>query len=221
MLSNRRIVLYIVLLIVASLCAYFIVVVVPTRLAERSYEGAKKLGQELSEALQFTPEVKVNQVIVLQQQSPLLELATLSQKFQHQYEWINTWMGSTKKIMVSGTFEAKAGFDLNKKFSVQIDGDKATVLLPAPELLSLEPLADTKFEDENGIWNWVNEVDRSKAINAFTADAKKYATDASFVQDARNIVHEKIEKIMKAHYKVVEIKYHEGTPLEPSKVELQ
>lgn len=209
MFATRKLILIIILLITISITAYVIVVVIPSRLAERSYEGAKQIGRDISEAFQFTPEITVNNIVVLQQQTPILELATISQKFQHQYEWTNTWLGSTKKINIRGSFEAKAGFDLNQKFSIQINDDKAIVMLPRPKLLSVESLPDVKFADENGVWNWVNMEDRSKAINTFASDARRYAVQAAFVGDAQQSMEKKLTEILKLHGKEVEIRYSE------------
>jgi hypothetical protein len=209
MFGNAKIILITILLIALSITAYVLVVVIPAQLAERSYEGAKKIGRDISEAFQFTPEITVNNTVVLQQQTPILELATLSQKFQHQYTWTNTWLGSTKEIRITGSFEAKAGFDLNKKFSIRLDDEKAVVTLPKPQLLSIESLNNVKFEDENGVWNWVDMADRSKALNAFTGDAKKYAEQAQFIIQARDSMEKKLTEILKQHGKAVTIQYSE------------
>jgi hypothetical protein len=209
MLANRKLILIIILLITLSITAYVIVVVIPSRLAARSYEGAKQIGRDISDVFQFTPEITVNNTVVLQQQTPILELATLSQKFQHHYEWTNTRLASTKKINIKGSFEAKAGFNLNKKFTIQINDDKALVTLPKPQLLSIESLHDVTFEDENGYWNWVNMDDRSKAMNAFTGDAKKYAEQAQFIAQAQQAMEKKLMEILRLHGKEVEIRYSE------------
>lgn len=210
MFGRARLILIIILLITLAITAYVIVVVVPTQLAKRSYEGAKQIGHDISEAFNFTPEVTVNNTVVLQQQTPILELATLSQNFQHEYEWKNTYLGSTKKITIKGSFEAKAGFDLNKRFALEISDDKALVFLPKPQLLSIESLNDVKFADENGYWNWVNMDDRSKAINAFTSDAKKYAQQAEFISKAQQSMEDKLRQILKLHGKEMEIHYSES-----------
>ncbi|HEY9008267.1 MAG TPA: DUF4230 domain-containing protein [Ohtaekwangia sp.] len=207
MFSNRKIILIIVLLITLSITAYVLIVYIPTKVAQRSYEGAKQIGRDFKEAFQFTPEVTVNNTVVLQQQTPILELATISQKFQHQYIWNSTWLKSTKKITVTGTFEAKAGFDLNQKFSIRINDDKAIVTLPHPQLLSIESLRDVKSKDENGLWNWVNPEDRSNAMNAFITDARRYAEQAEFVKQAQQSFEAKIKEIMKLHGKEVTIEY--------------
>ena len=210
MFARGKLILIIILLITLSITAYVIVVVIPSRLAERSYEGAKQIGRDISEVFHFTPQITVNNTVVLQQQTPILELATLSQKFQHQFEWTNTRFGSTKKINITGSFEAKAGFNLNKKFAIEISDDKAVVTLPQPQLLSIEPLNDVKFEDEDGYWNWVNMDDRSRAMNAFTGDAKKYAEQAQFVSNAQKAMEDKLREILKLHGKEVEIRYSES-----------
>jgi hypothetical protein len=209
MFSNRKIVLVIVLLITLSITAYVLIVVIPTRLARRSYEGARQIGHDISKIFQVTPEVTVKNTVVLEQQTPIMELATLSQTFQHRYEWTNTWLGSTKKIKMTGSFQAKAGFDLSNKFSLEINDDVVVVTLPGPKLLSLESMDDVTFEDENGFINWVNMDDRSKAVNAFTSDAKRYAQEAAFVASAQEEMEKKMTEILRLHGKRAEIRYTE------------
>lgn len=217
MFSNRKIVLIIILLITVSIAAYVLLVVIPSQLAEKSYEGAKQIGRDISEAFRVTPEITVNKTIVLQQQAPILELATLTQEFQHQYEWTNTTLKSTKKIKITGTFDAKAGFDLNQKFSIRIEENKAYVTLPNPQLLSIESLGDVKFEDENGYWNWIDEDDRSQAMNAFIRDAREYAATAGFVNQAQQIMEKKLREILTLHGKEVVIQYSETITIDEAK----
>lgn len=212
---RRNLILLIILLVTLCITAYVIVVVIPTRLAEKTYNGARQIGQDIREALNVTPHVTVNNTVVLQQQAPVLELATVTQRFSHRHAWANKWMGSTKKITLTGTFEAKAGFDLNQQFDLTISDDKAIITLPAPQLLSLEPQGDLTFEDENGLWNRLHATDRSQAINAFTADARAYATHADFIQDAKKHLEEKLTQILKAHNKTVVFRYRNTETIHP------
>src|SRR5688500_2121028 len=115
---SRNLKLLIVLIVLGTISAYVLLVTIPTLLAKRSYEGAKTLAEDFRKAFQFTPEVKVNNVVVLNQQTPAFELTVLSQNFEHRYTWENSWLRSTKKIFISGTFVAKVGFDLHEKMSV-------------------------------------------------------------------------------------------------------
>lgn len=215
MFTNRKLTLLIVFLVVVSITAYLLLVFIPTQMAERSYEGAKQIGRDIAGIFNVTPEITVNNTVVLQQQTPILELATVSQKFQHQYDWTNTWLGSTKKIHITGTFEAKAGFDLHQKFSIEIDNNKAVVTLPRPKLLSLESQGDVSFTDENGVWNWVHAEDRAKAMNAFVTDARAYSRQAQFVAQAQREMETKLREILLLHEKHVEIRYS-GEQLNPS-----
>jgi hypothetical protein len=204
---NRKFVFGSVFLIALSIAAYVLLVVIPGKVARQAYDGAKQLGRDIENAFNFTPEVTVNNTVVLQQQSPILELATLSQTFQHQYKWTNTWFKSTKEIRISGTFVAKVGFNLDRRFAVQVDDNKATVFLPEPIILSLEPQGDVKFEDENGVWNLVKDEDRSRALNAFQLDGRRYAQQADFIAQAKTEAEKKIGDILKLHVKEVQFIY--------------
>jgi hypothetical protein len=209
MFSNRKIILVIILLITITLAAYLLIVYIPARFAAQSYEGAKQIGKDLSEAFQFTPRITVNNVVVVQQQSRIFELATVAQRFTHTYNWKNTWMGSTKEVQVSGSFDAKAGFDLDEQFNIVIDKEKAIVMFPKPKILSVESMGDMQFRDENGIWNWVNEEDRSRAVNAFLTDARRYADQSNLTNDASDKMQEKLLEILKPYVNEVEMRIGE------------
>lgn len=206
---SRNLRLLIALLIVATTAGYVILVTIPTEMARRSYEGAKTLGEDIRKAFQFTPEIKVNNTIVLNQQTPVLELAVLSQNFEHRYVWQNTWLGSSKKIFITGSFNAKAGFDLRQKFSITLRDDKAHVTLAPPRALSVESLGDITYRDEQGIWNWVNTEDRTRATNAFIADARRYANRASFVGEAKEKMEHRLRELLKPYVKEVVIDYQQ------------
>lgn len=198
---------------IATIAAYVVLVIIPTQLTKRSYEAAQALGSDFREAFQFTPEVSIDRTIVLNQQTPVLELSVLSQNFEHRYTWSNKWMGSTKQISISGTFVAKTGFDLKQKFSISLKNDTAYVILPEPTVLSVESQSNISYRDEHGIWNWVNPDDRTKATNAFIADARKYADQAPFVQDAKKDMEAKLKTLIQPHAKAVVIQYREMVEL--------
>lgn len=204
---SRNLKLLIILIISGTIGAYIVLVTVPTELARRSYEGAKTLGEEFKKAFQFTPQIKVNNTIVLNQQTSVLELSVISQNFQHRYVWVNSWLGSTKKIFITGTFQAKAGFDLHKQFSINLRDERAIVALPEPTVLSVESLGDIEYRDEQGIWNWVNLDDRTKATNAFISDARKFADHAAFVGDAKGSMDKRLRGLLKPYAQEVEISY--------------
>ena len=207
---TRNLKLLIAFVIVATVAAYIIAVVIPTELAERSYAAARTLGEDFREVFQFTPEIRVDNTIVLNQQSPLFELAVLEQNFEHRYEWEHSWLGSTKRIFISGRFKAKAGFDLSKRFSVTLSDDKAYVLLPPPTTLSVELLSNVTYRDEQGIWNWVNMDDRTRATNAFIRDARRFASQARFITDAKAQLEKQLRPLLQPYAQEVIIEYQQS-----------
>ncbi|MCW5909691.1 MAG: DUF4230 domain-containing protein [Cyclobacteriaceae bacterium] len=209
---TRHLKLIIALIITGTIAAFVLLVVIPERLAKNSYEAAKTLGEDFRKAFQFTPEVRVENTVVLNQQTGVLELAVLSQNFQHNYGYTNTWIGSTKKINISGSFIAKVGFDLNEKFSITLQDKTAVVSLPEPQLLSIESQGDIAYRDENGLWNWVSMEDRTAATNAFIADAKAYAQQADFIKDSRVRAEEQIRKALAPHADEVVFEYRVVIP---------
>lgn len=211
----RNLKLLIILILVGALTAYVVAVIIPTQLAKRSYEAARTLGEDFKKAFQLTPEITVGNTIVLNQQTTLLELAVLSQNFGHTYTWTNTWMGSTKQIIIAGSFQAKAGFDLNQRFSITLNDDQAIVLMPEPTLLSVESLGDITYRDEQGIWNWVEMEDRSTATNAFITDARKYALHAEFIKVAQSKMEEQVTILLKPYAKEIIIRYKESEKILP------
>ncbi|GIL22662.1 MAG: hypothetical protein BroJett042_11750 [Bacteroidota bacterium] len=208
----RYLKLILALIITGTIAAFVLLVVIPERLAKSSYEAAKTLGEDFRKVFQFTPEVHVKNTVVLNQQATVLELAVLSQNFQHQYAYTNTWMGSTKKIDISGTFIAKVGFDLNKKFQINIVDKTATVSLPEPQLLALESQPDITYRDEDGLWNWVSQEDRTTATNAFIKDARAYAARAGFINDARLRAEDQIRSVLAPHVDKVVFQYQVAIP---------
>ena len=206
---NRRIVLLITFLVVLTVSAYILIVVIPARFARQSYEGAQTLARDIREAFQFAPEIRVDNTVILQEQHDILELALTSQRFRHEYVWTNTWMGSTKRITITGTFEAKAGFDLAKKFSIDLRDGKAYITAPRATLLSVTPRHDITFRDENGIWNWVDASDRSRAVNAFTRDAEKITRNARWISQAENAFEKRLSEILEQHGKEAVFIYEE------------
>ena len=212
---SRNLKLLIILIVVGTLASYIIAVVIPTQLAKRSYEAAKTLGEDFKKIFQFTPEITVNNTIVLNQQTPVLELAVLNQNFEHRYTWVNSWLGSTKKVFISGTFDAKAGYDLHKKFSIRLQDDVAYVSLPEPIVLSVESKGDIEYRDEQGIWNWVSTTDRTTATNSFITDARKHAAELPFVEDAKLQMETRLQELLKPYAKEVVIKFEPVIDISP------
>ena len=158
--------------------------------AEPAVELAKRIADGISRRLQFRPEVRIDQVTVLERETPVLELATVRREFSHDYEWEHQWLGSTKRLHLRGTFAAKAGYDLNEKFYFEINSDDLQVQLglPEPRVLGVEMVA-YRAEEEEGYWNKLSAEEREQAVNALLASARAAAAkDAALLGEARRML---------------------------------
>ena len=102
------------LLIAGAWSFYTVFIKAPTELARATAQG-------IQEFFNFTPRVKIDQTIVIEQNAPIMEIATVSRQLMVDYTWLHTWLGSTKTIHLVGTFTAKAGFDLKEPFTIEIE----------------------------------------------------------------------------------------------------
>jgi hypothetical protein len=166
--------------------------------AEPAVELAKRIADGISRRLQFRPEVRIDQVTVLERETPVLELATVRREFSHDYEWEHQWLGSTKRLHLRGTFAAKAGYDLNEKFYFEINSDDLQVELglPEPRVLGVEMIA-YRAEEEEGYWNKLSAEEREQAVNALLASARAAAAkDAALLGEARRMLDVQVGEVV-------------------------
>jgi hypothetical protein len=167
--------------------------------AEPAVELAKRIADGVSRRLQFRPEVRIDQVTVLERETPVLELATVRREFAHDYEWEHQWLGSTKRLHLRGTFAAKAGYDLNEKFYFEINSDDLQVELglPEPRVLGVEMIA-YRAEEEEGYWNKLSAEEREQAVNALLASARAAAAkDAALLGEARRMLDVQVGEVVR------------------------
>ena len=192
--SQTKIILITLAMVVATACVYFLVVVIPKRALSEQYDLAKQIGRDIDRAMQFTPQISVRNEIVLNKQANILELATKSQTFRHEFEWRHTWLGSEKIVRIKGNFVAKAGYDLNQFISINIDPHLVTVTVPEPRILSVEA-TDYQIEGESGWWNSISDADRSTALREFVSSARKAMEGSELIAFARNNFEDSLNKI--------------------------
>lgn len=158
--------------------------------AEPAVELAKRIADGISRRLQLRPEIRVDRQTVLEAETPVLELATVRREFAHEYEWEHQWLGSTKRLRLRGVFAAKAGFDLNEKFFLEIRSDDLSVDigLPEPRVLGVEMIG-YRAEEEEGFWNKLSAEEREQAVNALIASARRSAElDSGLTGEAQRML---------------------------------
>lgn len=179
------------LLIGGSLVAYRLFVQAPAELARVTADGIRSI-------FQVTPQVTVNQTIIIEQASPILEIATVARPMLIDHEWSHSWLGSTKTIRVRGTFTAKAGYNLKEPFAITITRDplQVTARLPEPRLLSVQMDSFAVVTDESGWWNRITAEDRSRAVTTLQALARTKAESSGILHDVRAGAEDRIRELV-------------------------
>ena len=143
------------------------------------------------------PRVTVNEQVVYEQSSSVLELAVVEREMLVERETEDTWMGSTKRLRVRGTFRVKAGFDLTQPFSVQIAGGSpptVSVRMPPPRLLSVEQEHVEVLTMDNGLWNHMRPEEYARAVNDLNIDARLKALRDGLTAEAKRRFAEQLEQ---------------------------
>jgi Protein of unknown function (DUF4230) len=135
----------------------------PERTASQGVTELERLGREARDTFvrlaHLQPRVTVNNRVYLEQTTTIAELSVLARRVEVEHEMLHTWAGSTKRIKLHGTFVVKAGFDLRKKFSVNLKPDEIVMELPHAEILSVEQEQVDVQSLENGLWNRISPDD--------------------------------------------------------------
>lgn len=179
------------LLIGGSIVAYRLLIKAPVELAHATADGIREM-------FQVTPQVSVNEIIIIEQATPILELGTVSRQMIVDHEWSHSWLGSTKTLHVRGIFKAAAGYNLKEPFSIEITSDplKITARLPEPRLLSVQMDSFMVVTDESGWWNRITEADRSDAVNVLVSLAKRRAEASGILNDVRTSAEDRIRELV-------------------------
>lgn len=185
----------IALIIVALACGFYFVSVGITRNAR---ETASDFAAAVKDALNLTPKVIVNNTVVLEANTPVLELVSTKRQFAHQMHWNSTWLGSTKSIEIAGQFTASVGFDLRDEFSVNFDSKTrfVHVRLPPAKVLSVQ-MDSIDIRQYPGWWNSITDADRTAVVNAFSAEARSAVEkSASTLEQAEAALRQQTELLL-------------------------
>ncbi|HEY3663304.1 MAG TPA: DUF4230 domain-containing protein [Chthoniobacterales bacterium] len=153
----------------------------PERTVDHGVTRLEELGRKARDAFvelaHLQPKVTVNNRVYLEQTAPVAELAVLARRVQVEQEMTHTWAGSTKRIRLHGTFLVKAGFDLRKKFTVNIRPNEIVIELPHAQILSVEQEKIEVQALENGLWNRISPDDVESQLAALPQQARARAAD--------------------------------------------
>jgi hypothetical protein len=173
------------------------------------HQLAHVVADSFRSAFNFQPQVTINDIVVLEQSSPIAELAMESKRVFAQHIYQSTWAYSTKTMEMYGVFTAKAGFDLTQPFVVKIQRMplKIFVKLPQPKLLSLQMDNYHILRDEDGYWNKLDASEREGAVTELQKNARQKVLGSPLLSEAKTELEKRIQEIVAKDGYSVEFEY--------------
>jgi hypothetical protein len=170
----------------------------PVRAARQSTAELERLGENLRAAFidiaHLQPRITINDRVYVEQAMPVSELIVLSRRIEVEHELLHTWVGSSKRVKLHGTFIAKAGFDLRRGLSIDIRPDQITVQLPHAQILGVEQRQVDVLAFENGLWNRISGQDVQSELSALPELAWKKAAESMLSAEAEERLRQQLEQ---------------------------
>jgi hypothetical protein len=186
----------------------------PTRTAQQSTAQLEKLGNDLRSAFidiaHLQPRITINNRVYMEQTTPVSELVVLSRRIEVEHELLHTWVGSSKRVKLHGTFTVKAGFDLQQNLSIDIRPNEIVVQLPHARVLGIEQEQVDVLAFENGLWNRISGEDMQSELSILPQLAREKAAESDLPAEAERALQRQLEERVHAPQPVRLIFVQEG-----------
>jgi hypothetical protein len=160
----------------------------PGRTAHQGTVELERLGRDVRDAFvevaQLQPRITINNRVYLEKTTATAQLAILSRQIEVEHELLHTWAGSTKRVKLHATFQAKAGFDLQNDVAVDLRPDEIAVSLPHATILGVEQQQVEVQAFENGFWNRISAEDMESQLAALPDLARQKAAESGILAEA-------------------------------------
>jgi Protein of unknown function (DUF4230) len=170
----------------------------PARTARQGTAELERLGKHLRAAFidiaHLQPRITINDRVYMEQTTPVSELVVLARRIEVEHELLHTWVGSSKRVKLHGTFIAKAGFDLRKDLSIDIRPDQIMVQLPRAQILGVEQQQVDVLAFENGLWNRISGQDVQGELSVLPDLAWKKAAETGLSAEAEETLRQQLEQ---------------------------
>ncbi len=170
----------------------------PVRTAQQSTAELEKLGKDLRSAFidiaHLQPRITINNRVYMEQTTPVTELVVLSRRIEIEHELLHTWVGSSKRVKLHGTFLVKAGFDLQQNLSVDIRPNEIIVQLPHARILGIEQEQVDVLAFENGLWNRISGQDMQSELSILPELARQKTAGGDLPAQAEHTLQQQIEQ---------------------------
>ena len=158
----------------------------------------ERIGKNLRAAFidiaHLQPRITINNRVYMEQTRPVSELVVLSRRIEVEHELSHTWVGSSKRVKLHGTFNVKAGFDLRQNLSIDIRPNEIIVQLPHAQILGIEQGQLDVLAFENGLWNRISGEDVQNELSILPQLAREKATESGLPAEAEHALRQQIEQ---------------------------
>ncbi len=169
----------------------------PSRTAKQSTAELERLGKDLRAAFidiaHLQPRIMINNRVYMEQTTPVSELMVLSRRIEVEHEFLHTWMGSTKRVKLHGTFRVKAGFDLRQDLKVDIRPDQIVIQLPHAQILDVTQEQVEVLAFENGFWNRISGDDVQSELSILPELAREKAAETGLSVEAEHALQKQLD----------------------------
>jgi hypothetical protein len=170
----------------------------PARTARQSTAELERLGKDLRSAFidvaHLQPRITINNRVYMEQTTPVSQLVVLSRRIEVEHELLHTWVGSSKRVKLHGTFVAKAGFDLQQDLSIDIRPDEIIVQLPHARILGVEQEQVDVLAFENGLWNRISGQDLQGELSMLPQLASEKAAESGLPAEAERTLQQQLSE---------------------------
>ena len=178
----------------------------PARTAQQSTAGLERLGKDLRAAFidiaHLQPRITINNRVYMEQTMPVSELIVLSRRIEVEHELLHTWVGSSKRVKLHGTFNVKAGFDLRQNLSIDIRPNEIVVQLPPAQILGIEEVQMDVLAFENGFWNRISGEDVQNELSILPQLAREKAVESNLPAEAERTLQRQLNERIHARQPV-------------------
>ena len=170
----------------------------PARTARQSSAELERLGRDLRAAFidvaHLQPRITINNRVYMEETTPVTELAVVSRIIEVEHEFLHTWVGSSKRVKLHGTFTAKAGFDLQEQVTIDIRPTEIVIQLPHAQILGIEQNQVEVLAFENGLWNRISEADVQSELSILPQLARQKATESALPEEAERTLQQQLDQ---------------------------
>jgi len=170
----------------------------PMRTTHQSVDEAERIAGDIKNAFvsiaHLQPRITINNRVYIEQTTPVSQLVVLSRRIEVEHELLHTWVGSSKRVKLHGTFIAKAGFDLGQDLSIDIRPEEIVVQLPYAQILGVEQEQVDVLAFENGLWNRISGQDLQTELAALPQLAWKRAAENGLPAEAQRTLQQQLKE---------------------------